>query len=192
MFFEFFKIAKNEGIVQIHYVCAHSLYMNGFLQSQIYFEAPSQDSIEWCECNLRARYGKRLSLLFQILRYSGTRFQDDVVTALVGGLHTTGLLLTWLLYFFGKHPHIQALAREEVIRVGSPTSSHDVLKNYTFLHQCINETLRTRCLAPWAARINESELTLGEFTIPEKTPIILALFHFLRFFKIAKNEIHVF
>lgn len=111
------------------------------------------------------------------------RIQADVITSLVGGIHTTGFVLTWLLYFLGKHKDVQQKLRQEIITAGPPSSTKDLFKNYPFLQQCINETLRVRCVAPWAARISDKEVELKDnssepiehYIIPPNTPVIMAL-----------------
>merc|ERR1712212_521123 len=41
----------------------------------------------------------------------------DVITLVIGGYHTTGYGLTWLLYYLTLYPKVQEKVREEMVRI---------------------------------------------------------------------------
>merc|ERR1712126_626927 len=41
----------------------------------------------------------------------------QVITFMVGGFHTTGMFLTWILYFTAIHQEVQAKMRSEIFSV---------------------------------------------------------------------------
>lgn len=105
---------------------------------------------------------------------------SEVMTALVGGFHTTGNLLSWMLYFVLKNKDVLAkckIAIKDVLgdeKIVPASAAKRLVAGYVGM--VINETLRLSCLAPWAARVNESaDVQLGDYTIDAGTPIIQPL-----------------
>ncbi|CAF1048546.1 unnamed protein product [Rotaria sp. Silwood1] len=102
---------------------------------------------------------------------------DEVITMLVGGFHTTGNLLTWILYYLGKDENIQQRLFDELIETyNTKFPSFDQIDKMPFLSNIIHEGLRASVLAPWAARVSmDSDINVCGKNIPAGTPIIQAL-----------------
>lgn len=98
----------------------------------------------------------------------------DAVTTLVGGFHTTGNLLTWVLIFLARHPVVLARLRDELVRVlGTRTIiEFDEIAQLRYMRQVLDESLRLSALAPWAARYAEYEMTIRDHVIPPRTPLL--------------------
>ncbi|CAF3420885.1 unnamed protein product [Rotaria sp. Silwood1] len=96
---------------------------------------------------------------------------------LVGGFHTTGNLLTWILYYLGKDENIQQRLFDELIETyNTKFPSFDQIDKMPFLSNIIHEGLRASVLAPWAARVSmDSDINVCGKNIPAGTPIIQAL-----------------
>ena len=56
----------------------------------------------------------------------------DVTAVAVGGFHTTGTVLTWMLYYLTIHPDIQEKVQEELEMVlGENDLNEDTIKKLT-------------------------------------------------------------
>ncbi|GAB6027650.1 hypothetical protein CHUAL_001891 [Chamberlinius hualienensis] len=105
---------------------------------------------------------------------------DNAVSFFTAAFHTTAHLLTWLLYYLGEFQHIQDKVRLELDNVLKGADvSNDNLQQLTYLHQVIDETLRTSFVAPFAARVSDVDVQLGGYTVPANTPVVHCLGHSL-------------
>lgn len=100
----------------------------------------------------------------------------DAISFTVAGLHTTGNLLTWALFYLSTYPGVQQKVYKEINRVlGSKDVDQNSTKDLKYLHQVINETFRCAAIAPWAARYQDVDSKLGGYEITKNTPVIHAL-----------------
>ena len=104
---------------------------------------------------------------------SGERVAD-MIAVFTGGFHTTGLLLTWCLYYLAEHPELQQKAVEEIKTIEVPVEP-DNIHQLVYLRQVIDETLRCSVLAPYVARYSDDDTVLSGHHIPGGTPVIHAL-----------------
>ncbi|BAZ33150.1 cytochrome P450 [Cylindrospermum sp. NIES-4074] len=90
-----------------------------------------------------------------------------VVSFLFGGFDPAGSSLTWACYLLATHPEIQALARSEVERVlaGRLPELED-LPRLEYLNRVIKESLRLYTPNPVTMRLVESDIPIGDYTIP--------------------------
>ncbi|CAF0975915.1 unnamed protein product [Rotaria sordida] len=102
---------------------------------------------------------------------------DEIITMLVGGFHTTGNLLTWILYYLAKDDNIQQRLFNELIQTyNTKFPTFDQIDQMSYLMNIIHEGLRASVLAPWAARISmDDNINICGKIIPAGTPIIQAL-----------------
>ena len=85
------------------------------------------------------------------------RMFDEAITAIAGGLHTTGHSIEWLLYYISIYPNIQDKMYKEIMNEYSYESFWDLFTNKNKLRYCknvIHEVLRISSIAPWSARYN--------------------------------------
>jgi cytochrome P450 family 20 subfamily A len=100
----------------------------------------------------------------------------DVVSYLIGGFHTSGYFMVWILYYLGRHPEVQEKVYREIVSVlGDGEVTFDAVKDLKYLRQVQDEVLRLSTLAPYAARFSEDDITVGGYPIPAMTPIVHAL-----------------
>lgn len=127
---------------------------------------------------------EQVRVAFQFLALSAThpphsQIVADTVTFLVGGVHTSGYLLVWSVYYLAQNPmFLEKLVSEMKGEVGR--DQQDKLKKYvfsssTYLRQVLDESLRMSTLAPYAARFSDHDIVISGYRIPPGTPIIQAL-----------------
>ncbi|BAZ33148.1 cytochrome P450 [Cylindrospermum sp. NIES-4074] len=99
--------------------------------------------------------------------FSDNEARSSVLTFLFGGFDPAGSALTWTCYLLATHPEIQALARQEVARVldGRLPELED-LPRLEYLNRVIKESLRLYTPNPVTMRLVESDIPIGDYTIP--------------------------
>ncbi|CAF4337683.1 unnamed protein product, partial [Rotaria sp. Silwood2] len=102
---------------------------------------------------------------------------DEIITMLVGGFHTTGNLLTWILYYLAKDDNIQQRLFDELVQTyNTKFPSFEEIDQMSYLTNIIHEGLRASVLAPWAARVSiDHNINVCGKIVPAGTPIIQAL-----------------
>jgi len=102
--------------------------------------------------------------------------EDNAVTFITGGFHTTSCLLTWILYFLAVDEAVQEKVHSELIQVlGNDDITPETFRELKYVQQVIDESLRASTLAPYAARFSEKDTELGGYIIPANTPVLQAL-----------------
>ncbi|XP_014669853.1 PREDICTED: cytochrome P450 20A1-like [Priapulus caudatus] len=120
-------------------------------------------------------------LFLDVLRDPDNEMDADVRTAdaltyAVGGMHTTGIALTWAIYFLASHEDIQEkLCKELKDQLGDSVMSPQEFSDSSYLRQVIDETLRCAIIGPHAARVQDFDSKLGGHIVPKNTPVIQAL-----------------
>lgn len=103
----------------------------------------------------------------------------DTITFLVGGVHTSGYLLVWSIYYLTWNTSVlEKLVSEMKEKVGG--DRQEKLKEYvfsgsTYLRQVLDESLRMSTLAPHVSRFSDHDIVVGGYCVPAGTPIVLAL-----------------
>lgn len=123
--------------------------------------------------------GSRL-LIDEIIDFPNASEQfilDNLLTYIVGGFHTTGNLMTWLIYFLAGHQECQDRLYNEYIEVLGQKDSiwPAAAAQLHYVRQVIDESMRLSSLAPYAARCSNVEMELNGHIIPKDTPVIQAL-----------------
>lgn len=98
--------------------------------------------------------------------------RDEAITNFVGGFHTTGNLLTWLIYYIASNKPVQERLRSEANSMDISTTP---IRKFKYHEAVLKETLRLSILAPFAGRCSDEEITIAGYTVPPATPIVLAL-----------------
>ena len=115
-----------------------------------------------------------LSLVLNEQKDDGTQFFSDgearaaVLAFLFAGFDPAGSSLTWACYLLATHPEIQARARQEVehILAGRLPQLED-LPRLDYLNRVIKEVLRMYTPNPMTMRYVESDIQIGDHTIPQ-------------------------
>ena len=123
-----------------------------------------------------------LSRLLMARDDQGNSLSDECVNANVGGFlfagfETTSMNLTWTLLKLAELPHIQEKVRQEVISLvgdDKPITSQTV-ENLTYLTCVIKESLRLLPPVPSISRRSINKDTLGGYTVPAGTPVMISV-----------------
>jgi len=102
----------------------------------------------------------------------------DVITLVIGGYHTTGYGLTWVLHYMSLHQGVQDKVRAEIIKVlghDRDLSTTDEMRQLVYTRQVVDETLRLTRLASFAARTSDRDERLGGHLIPAGIVILAAI-----------------
>jgi cytochrome P450 len=123
-----------------------------------------------------------LSLVLNERNDNGTPFFSDaearatVIAFLFAGFDPAGSSLTWACYLLATHPEIQALARQEVERVlaGRLPELEDLPK-LEYLTRVIKEAMRLYTPNSVTMRFVESDIQIGDYTIPQGTTFCIPI-----------------
>ncbi|XP_031573133.1 cytochrome P450 20A1-like [Actinia tenebrosa] len=101
--------------------------------------------------------------------------EDDILTFMIGGFHTTGNMMIWCFYYLALHPEVQEKVYQELIEVlGEEDIVPAAASQLKYCRQVIDETLRCSILAPWGARVQmDHDLQIGDHVVPKETPIMI-------------------
>jgi cytochrome P450 family 20 subfamily A len=108
---------------------------------------------------------------------------SDAIAFMIGGFHTSGNFIVWMMWYLATHPEVQEQLREELERETGGERGDRLRKyasavstNYTtYFRQVQDETLRLSTLAPWAVRESPDDIIIDGHLVPGGTPIIQAL-----------------
>ncbi len=102
---------------------------------------------------------------------------DQVKMTFSAGQDTTANALACVLHWLAQYPEIERQVRDEVRGIlGDRDPAAEDIKLMVFLQSVIAESLRRYPPAPFFFREATEELTLGGYTIPEKSMIVVASF----------------
>lgn len=108
---------------------------------------------------------------------------SDAVAFMIGGFHTSGNFIVWLLWYLATHGEVQDRVREELEKETGGERG-DRLRKYAvsvsttyerYFRQVQDETLRISTLGPWAVRESPDDIIIDGYLVPGGTPIIQAL-----------------
>uniref|UniRef100_D8Q5V5 Cytochrome P450 n=1 Tax=Schizophyllum commune (strain H4-8 / FGSC 9210) TaxID=578458 RepID=D8Q5V5_SCHCM len=121
-----------------------------------------------------------LTYMLEDPEMSDTEFRDNMVVFFIAGHDTTAGAMSSLVYYFAKHPELQARARAEVrAALGDAEPTIDNMRATPFVQACIREALRVNTpivyMVPRAsARPAELVSALGKrYVLPAHTSVIL-------------------
>ncbi|XP_071451147.1 cytochrome P450 20A1-like [Hetaerina americana] len=102
---------------------------------------------------------------------------SDAIAYFIGGFHTTGNFLTWVLYYLALYPEVQEELYQELKLVFGTSNefTEDHLRSLRYTRQVLDEALRCGAVAPFAARVQQIETTIGGHIVPSGTPVVHAL-----------------
>uniref|UniRef100_A0A0A9YG98 Putative cytochrome P450 6a14 n=1 Tax=Lygus hesperus TaxID=30085 RepID=A0A0A9YG98_LYGHE len=98
---------------------------------------------------------------------------------LIAGFETTSTTIYHLTYLLSQNEECQDKAREEINRILAKHGdfSYDMLRELTYLSNCIDETLRLFPPVPFMMRTCTKEYTFPDgTTIPKKTNIVIPVY----------------
>ncbi|KAG1681729.1 Cytochrome P450 20A1 [Nymphon striatum] len=93
----------------------------------------------------------------------------DSLSYMIGGFHTSGILLTWIIYFLCLNPEIQDRVYDELIEVlDDQHITAACASQLIYTKQVIDETMRCSVISPWAARYSDDDLEIEDYVIPKQ------------------------
>ena len=96
---------------------------------------------------------------------------------MVGGFHTTGSFLAWVIYYLAIYPHMQEKVFEEIQEVLGPNTELDIksMDKLKYLNAFLSESHRHANIASFVAKEwTTPNRRIAGHLIPEGTPILLA------------------
>jgi cytochrome P450 len=108
-------------------------------------------------------------------RLSTDRIRNEVITFVLAGHETTATALTWTWYLLAKYPRVEERMHAEIAAVlgDNPATLND-LPNLTYTAMVFREALRLYPSALAFGRRPLNDVTLGGYTIPRGTSILLS------------------
>jgi len=100
------------------------------------------------------------------------QLRDEVATLFFAGFETTARSLTWGWYLLGQHPQVAARLADEACRALNNLAAVDVPK-LKYSRKVVDETLRIYPPTALLARQNIEEDTIGGYTIPAGSMVVL-------------------
>lgn len=101
---------------------------------------------------------------------------EDAMEFAMSGQYTLEYFLTCAFFNIATHPVVDERLQEEFKTVlGDEDINKDSVADLKYLRQVLDETLRCAVVAPWAAKFQEADMTLGGYDIPKHTYIFQAL-----------------
>ncbi|EIW76814.1 cytochrome P450, partial [Coniophora puteana RWD-64-598 SS2] len=118
-----------------------------------------------------------MTFLLNNRELSEVELRDNMVMLFITGHDTTSGAMASFTYFLAKHPEIQQVCRDEVLRVLGPTTDPTQATlgsdSLPYLHACIHETLRMNPPASTTApRTANVDVMLDKYLIPAGTPLV--------------------
>jgi len=94
--------------------------------------------------------------------------RDELVTLLLAGHETTATAVAWAVERLVRHP---AKLRRLVAEIDGAPEAGDA-----YMTAVVNETLRVRPVVPLVVRVLQSELQVGEYSLPVGTRVVPAIY----------------
>lgn len=125
--------------------------------------------------------GDLLSMLLLAQDEDGQSLSDDevigqVAALLFAGHETTANALSWAWYALTRNPRVLEKALNEIDTVlGGRTVTLEDLPNLPYVRMVIDETLRLYPPAWYTERSSSEDITLGEYTVPVGSPVVITV-----------------
>jgi len=103
--------------------------------------------------------------------------RDEMVTFMFAGFESITSTMGWYLYWMAKNPEVQAKVHEELDRVlGGRAPSYEDVPRLDYTQRTLWESARMTPAVTTVTRGNYRQTTLGKWTIPENSMIIISSF----------------
>jgi len=123
-----------------------------------------------------------------------TYLRDMLLNFMIAGRDTTGVLLTWTLYFLSRHPEVEEKVVQELKQVhqGRPVTAETVTQ-LEYLKQVLNETLRLCPPVPNNVRRSVKEDTLPNgYHVPANCLMLYSAFQLHRLPELWGEDARIF
>jgi cytochrome P450 len=103
------------------------------------------------------------------------QLQDEALTLLLAAYETTAVALTWTWYLLAQHPAVEATLQTELAtRLGGRVPTAADLPHLSYTRMVFTEAMRLYPPAWMMTRRAVRTTTLGDYTVPAGTVIILS------------------
>jgi cytochrome P450 len=112
---------------------------------------------------------------------SDRQLRDEILTMFAAGHETTAITLTWTFYLLSQHPEILRKVQSEVdAALGGRMPTLADLPRMPYTLQVFEESMRLYPSAPIIPRLTSRETTLGGYTLPAHSRVLVNLFNIHR------------
>lgn len=134
------------------------------------------------DANLRTQPSNLLEAMIAEADQNGSGLTDvqvagNVLTMLLAGEDTTANTIAWMVYLLWTHPETMKKLKDEI--ADHVTDSHcptmDEMEKLSYLHACINETMRLKPVGPQLPLQANRDILVGNVQVPKGTIVITLL-----------------
>lgn len=136
-----------------------------------------QERIAYRNKNEKREYNDLLNVLIEN-QLPSEELHMGVLGFLLGGFHTTGVAISWVLYLLSQHPDIAMRVYKEIDDAikSNRDLDYDDLDKLDYFSMVLKESMRKYSPAPYAAREIQQELEIGGYVIPAKATILYPIY----------------
>ncbi|CAH1760283.1 7200_t:CDS:2 [Entrophospora sp. SA101] len=148
------------------------------------------DSNDLVSVLVKASYGQEID---QSERMSFEEIRNQIMTFLIAGHETTGVMMTWGLYYLSKDQEIQDKLREEIVKEFPNKDSElnfDQINSMEYLNAVCKEILRIT--PPAVTRSTNEDVMIDEYLIPKNTPIFIPFYQIHHLASIWGDDVEKF
>lgn len=128
--------------------------------------------------------------LLELRSLDDDEISRSLVDLIIAAADTTSNSLQWMLHTLAKYPEIQTKILEEVEGIYTNLNSlQDIKQSCPYLAAFVKEVSRLYPTAPFLARSLDQTITLKNYTIPPKVPIVFSLYTTSRSQKYFKDPL---
>ncbi|CAJ0634323.1 1270_t:CDS:10 [Entrophospora sp. SA101] len=134
------------------------------------------DSNDLISVLVKASYGQEIDNNEQM---SFEEIRNQIMTFLIAGHETTGVMMSWILYYLSKDQEIQDKLREEIVKEFPDKDSElnfDQINSMEYLNAVCKETLRIVPPVVLVGRTANEDVMIDEYLIPKDTPIFVPIY----------------
>ncbi|CAJ0879759.1 11172_t:CDS:2 [Entrophospora sp. SA101] len=156
------------------------------------FKEGKLDSNDLVSVLVKASYGQEID---QSERMSFEEIRNQIMTFLIAGHETTGVMMTWALYYLSKDQEIQDKLREEIVKEFPDKDSElnfDQINSMEYLNAVCKETLRIAPPVLFLIRAADEDVMIDEYLIPKGTPIFIPTYQIHHLASIWGDDVEKF
>nr|CAG8633114.1 981_t:CDS:2 [Entrophospora candida] len=150
------------------------------------------DSNDLISVLVKASYGQEIDKNEQM---SFEEIRNQIMTFLIAGHETTGVMMIWILYYLSKDQEIQDKLREEIVKEFPDKDSElnfDQINSMEYLNAVCKETLRIVPPATLVSRIANEDVMIDEYLIPKDTSIYIPIYQIHHLASIWGDDVEKF
>jgi len=150
------------------------------------------DSKDLISVLVKASYGQEMD---KSERMSFEEIRNQIMTFLIAGHETTGVMMTWALHYLSKNQEIQDKLREEIVKELPNKDSEpnfDQINSMEYLNAVCKETLRIAPPVLFLIRAADEDVMIDEYLVPKGTPIFIPTYQIHHLASIWGDDVEKF